>query len=182
MHGIIMNQLRRFVIDRLGRDAWPELTRAAGVPLPDKPLTVGTTYPDEYLAALLPVAIQVSGLPAEQLLEDFGVYLAPALLRVYEPLIDPGWQALDVIENTEAVIHTVVRQQNSGAAPPFLQVRRVSDDEVVLDYTSARRLCAVAKGIGRGMGEHFGETITVSETECMHRGDRCCRLWFRRES
>ena len=182
MHGIIMNQLRRFVIDRFGRDTWPELTQAAGVPLPNEPLTLGTLYPDEYLAALLPVAVEASGLTAEQLLEDFGLYLAPALLRVYEPLIDPDWRALEVIENTEGVIHTVVRQQNPGAAPPFLQVRRVSDDEVVLDYTSPRRLCAVANGIGRGMGVQFGETVTVSETECMHRGDPCCRLWFRRES
>lgn len=180
MHGIIMNQFRRFVIDRLGRDAWPELTRAAEVPLPDEPLTLGTIYPDEYLAALLPVASRTTGIPVEALLEDFGVYLAPTLLRVYEPLILSHWRALDVIENTEQVIHTVVRLQNPGASPPFLQARRVSPDEVVVDYTSPRRLCAVAKGIGRGMGQEFGEEIVASEVECMYRGNPCCRLSFRR--
>lgn len=72
MHGIIMNHFRRFVIDRLGRDAWPELTRAAEVPLPDEPLALGTIYPDEYLAALLPVASRTTGIAVEALLEDFG--------------------------------------------------------------------------------------------------------------
>lgn len=175
-----MNQFRRFVIDRLGRDAWPELTRAAEVPLPDEPLALGTIYPDEYLAALLPIASRTTGIAVEALLEDFGVYLAPALLRVYEPLIPSHWRALDVIENTEQVIHTVVRRQNPDASPPFLQARRVAPDEVVVDYTSPRRLCAVAKGIGRGMGQVLGEELVVSETDCMSHGDPCCRLSFRR--
>jgi predicted hydrocarbon binding protein len=53
----------------------------------------------------------------------------------------------------------------------------VSEQQIAIDYTSARRLCHVAKGIIRGLGEHFGEALTIAETTCMHRGgDRCALI------
>jgi hypothetical protein len=173
-----MNQLRLFGMERLGREGWGEAARAAGVPA--AAFHVGETYPDEWLFALVMQASRVSGLPVAALLEELGAFVAPALLlRVYEPLVDPAWRTLDVLEHTERAIHTAVRSRMPGAHPPALVSRRLADDEVEIDYRSPRRLCWVARGIARGLADGFGERIEIEEPECMHRGAARCLLRFR---
>jgi len=171
-----MNQFRQYVVTKLGREAWSEFTRELGVS--EDQFRLSETYPDEHLLALVQSASRRTDLPVAMLLEDFGVYIAPALLRVYAPLIMPHWRTLDVIAHTEQAIHTAVRSRMEGAAPPALMTRRISSGQVELDYHSERRLCAVAKGIARGLADHFGETLRTSEQECMLRGDRRCLLLF----
>ncbi|HEX8358722.1 MAG TPA: heme NO-binding domain-containing protein [Longimicrobium sp.] len=177
MHGIVMNQFRQYVVDRLGRDAWVPLAEAAGVPVENHRLE--GVYPDEQLVALVLAASRATARPLNVLLEDFGAFIAPALLRVYAPLVNPAWRTLDVIEHTEQTIHTVVRARMPGAAPPALLAQRVSPTEVHIDYRSERGLCSLAEGIARGMALHFGEEVDVSQPECAHRGGARCLIIVR---
>ena len=93
-----------------------------------------------------------------------------------------AWKTLDVLEHTEGTIHRVVRLRHEGAAPPRLKAERTEPNEVVLTYDSPRKLCAVARGIGRGVAKKMQELITIREPRCMHRGDPACVIIFRKES
>jgi hypothetical protein len=119
-------------------------------------------------------------LPATKLLEDFGEYLVPTYLSLYATLLKPGWRTLEVLENTEETIHRVVRLRHPGAAPPRLRTLRTSPTAVLLTYDSPRRLCAVARGIGRGVAKQFGEALRITDRLCMHRGDPSCEIVFER--
>lgn len=174
MHGIVMNQFQAFAADLLGRGEWAAL--AAGVGAPAEGYRVTEVYPDRELTALVLRVSQAAGLTLAALLERFGAFIAPALLRVYEPLVRPEWRTLDVIEHTEETIHTVVRRRMEGATPPALSARRASPARVEVDYRSERRMCALAEGIARGLAAHFGEEVRVSQPECMNRGDARCLL------
>jgi hypothetical protein len=77
---------------------------------------------------------------------------------------------LTELEHTEAAIHTVVRRQTPGAEPPQLSCLRPNPREVIVTYGSSRRMCAVAKGIIRGIAAHFGENVAVQEPQCMLKG------------
>jgi hypothetical protein len=178
VHGIVMNQFRQFALERMGREGWREAADAAGVE--HEVFEIGRIYPDEALGTLVAETARRTGEAAPALVEEFGVFIAPALLRVYEMLVDPAWRTLDVIEHTEQVIHTVVRAKMPGAAPPLLDARRTAPDTVVIDYRSPRRLCSLARGIARGMALHFGETVEIDESECMHAGDPRCLITVRR--
>lgn len=180
MHGIVMNQFRRYVLDRLGWNAWAQLIEATDVPFSTEPLPLGKIYPDAHLIALVMAAHQQTGQPVPVLLEDFGRFITPALLRIYDVLLRPEWRTLDIIEHTEEVIHTVVRQRNPGADPPALEAKRLGPDRVGLRYTSARKLCALAIGIAHGLADHFGEQVEVTQTACMHEGDDHCYLRIER--
>jgi hypothetical protein len=94
-------------------------------------------------------------------------------------LLKREWRTLDVIEHTEETIHRVVRMRQPGAQPPLLRAERTSPNEVVLFYDSPRRLCAVARGIGRGVANHFQEPIVIEERRCMHRGDPGCVIAYK---
>ena len=173
MHGTIFTELEKFVVTRLGEEAWGALKAKSGVPA-DRSYDPLATYPDEELMTLVANGSAITGLPVPALLEDFGDFIAPDLLEMYWGAIAPEWRTLDVIEHTESTIHTVVRLNHPGAAPPYLHATRTSDREVTVVYTSPRRLCAVAKGISRGIARHYGETIEIRDVSCMHRGDAEC--------
>jgi len=178
MHGVIFAELRKYVKARVGLPTWDRALVNAG--LPGKVFLTFQEYPDDEALKLIMDLVALTGSPASVFLEDFGAFIAPDLLAMYEPLIDPEWRTLDVVEHTEETVHTVVRRRNPGAAPPYLRVERTGVDEVVVHYTSKRRLCDIAKGIVRGLAAHYEEQVAIDEPECMNRGGRECLLVVRR--
>jgi hypothetical protein len=174
MHGLIFVELKKFVVADFGADAWRELLGKAGdnhrIYLPSR------AYPDAELFALVAAASKLSGKKDDDLLEEFGGFIVPDLLQMYRAHIDREWGALDLIENTEVTMHRVVRRINRGATPPVLEVQRTGSNDVVITYTSARKLCAIAKGIVRGVAKYYEEPVTIVESTCMLRGADACSI------
>jgi len=178
MHGFVYTELKDYVVAKLGADAWATLLRQAG--LKGKAYVNYAEYPDTDAVQLVTAASEVTGLAPGVILEDFGAFLAPHLFRAYRPLIDPAWKTLEFLENAEATIHRVVRARNAHARPPVLRCRRISPSEVMVVYASPRRLCAVARGIVRGLAQHYREAVTVTESVCMAQGQPQCQIEVRR--
>ncbi len=174
MHVLIFGQLKIYVNTMLGDGAWDKLLGAAD--MTGRVYAPIKEYPDADVVQLVMTASKLTGAPAAAILEDFGAFLVPDLAAMYKPLIRPEWTALDFIEQTENTIHKAVRANNPGAAPPELKTTRVSPTELRLTYTSARKLCAVARGMIRGVATHYGETLRVNEVQCMHSGAASCEI------
>jgi hypothetical protein len=174
MHGLMFVELKKFVVTQFGAGAWSDLIDKTGeahrIYLPSR------VYPDSEMLALVAAACTRSGKKRDDLLEAFGESIVPDLVRMYKAHINPKWGALDLIENTEATMHRVVRRVNRGAAPPELTVRRTASNGVVITYTSARKLCALARGIVRGIANHYQEPVTIDEPTCMLRGAEACSI------
>ncbi|MGH9318830.1 MAG: heme NO-binding domain-containing protein [Vicinamibacteria bacterium] len=177
MTGAIFLELKKYVDTKYGGSTWSDLLAQAG--LAEKEFSILSAYPDEEAVALVGAAVKATGKSAADILEDFGAFIAPDLLDMFWGAIQPEWRTLDVIEHTERTIHSVVRLENPGARPPELQVTRPTLDEVIIDYRSPRRMCALARGIARGLAGHFAETVAIAEAECMHRGDSRCLISVR---
>ena len=177
MHGVIFSELRKYVENRHGEEAWKGLLRTAGlgkrIYLPIR------AYPDEEAAALVSAASAATGVPARDILEDFGVFIAPDLLEMYRSLVRPEWRTLDFLEKTEDTIHRVVRLNDAAARPPEIRCERTAGDQAVVRYASARGMCGVAIGIMRGVAAHYGERVEIVEHRCMHRGDPECEIAIR---
>jgi predicted hydrocarbon binding protein len=50
---------------------------------------------------------------------------------------------------------------------------------VVVTYTSARQLCALGRGIIRGLAREYKERVTIDEPVCMLRGADTCEIHVR---
>lgn len=188
MHGIIFLYLQKFAQQRVlqpgplpgkegARDqaqVWERLLTEAG--LRQTSYSAVREYPDEDALALVGAASRALNLPVPAVLESFGEFLAPELLELYNTLIPPDWKTLDVIANTEELIHAAVRVRNPGARPPVLLCLRTSPTELQIMYSSRRRMCSLAKGIVTGLARHFGETVAINDEACMLRGDPFCAL------
>ncbi|RLS35705.1 MAG: hypothetical protein DWH79_01260 [Planctomycetota bacterium] len=184
MHGLIFFYLQKFlaaVTPGPSMTATLRSTASGGTTASGTPRYLpSAVYPDAEAVAILESISQSTGEPLPGVIERFGRFLAPHLIRIAGPTIEPAWGVLDLIEHTEAIIHTWVRAANPGATPPVLETVRPDPDELHLVYTSSRRLCRLARGLIRGMAEHYGESLTLEEPSCMHRGDPFCSFVLRR--
>lgn len=177
MHGVIFSELNKYAQARLGADGWKNLLAEAG--LTGKVYLGIQTYPDEEAVKLVGAATKLAKADAATILEDFGGFIAPDLLEMYGMLARPEWRTLEFLENVERTIHRVVRLRQPGAAPPEIRTTRTSKDEVAIDYSSARRMCALARGLIRGVSEHYKQKVTISEPECMLKSASRCRIVVR---
>jgi Haem-NO-binding len=78
-------------------------------------------------------------------LEPFGEVVVPELIRLYARLIEPGRKILDLIENTERLIHSAVRPGNTGAKPPVLDCVRGIRNDIQIVYSSERQRCGIER-------------------------------------
>ena len=126
--------------------------------------------------ALVTHAARATDTELQAFLVAFGAFLARGLLKVYGPFIDAEWRLFDLLEHTEASIHQAVRVNDAAADPPRLHVTRPAEDRVEINYRSPRMLCGLAKGIVRGLSEHFQEPVEIDDLACMHTGDAACQI------
>ena len=173
MHGLIFFYLQKFAdVAAAGSTSWKGV-RSTVTTTTSRFLPSGS-YPDADAVAILSTIADATGRPLPSILEEFGQFLAPHLVKVAGTVVDPAWRTLDLIEHTEAIIHTMIRTTTPGAAPPVLEAVRQSPYELHLVYSSARRLCPLAIGLMRGIAAHYRETIRIEEPSCLLRGDPFC--------
>jgi hypothetical protein len=118
----------------------------------------------------------MTGQTAPAILQDFGDFIAADLVNMYRSLVRPEWKTLELLENVEKTIHTVVRSRHQGAVPAQIRCERVGPNQAVITYVSPRKMCPVAKGIVLGLGRYFNQKLNVTETSCMHRGAQACTM------
>ena len=175
MYGVIFDFLRSYVIERHGgRDTWDALLNEAGIGY--KVYFPVAQYPDEEIVNLATTAARMLKVPLPAVLEDFGHYTGPRLITYYDMFVRPEWRTFDVLENASARIHDAIHRYNPKRLPPRLVAKRTEPDRMLLTYQSERRLCHVAKGIVRGLKDHFGENVEIQDTQCMHHGAECCQF------
>jgi predicted hydrocarbon binding protein len=165
VHGIIFVELKGFVEHALGVDAWQLALQRAEL----DPTTVYLPireYPDSDIEAIVGACVEMARLPVETVLERFGQYIVPGLVKTYPALIDRKWRTLELLQNTDQILHKVVRARIKGARPPTLRCESVDAETLRVFYSSHRSLCALAKGIMLGVAKHYNERAVVDELHC----------------
>lgn len=159
MHGIIHSELKKYVETKHGSDVWELLLKKAG--LQHKIYLTGGTYRDEDAKAIVSEASTLTGTPVEQILEDFGEFLAPNLMKLYGSLVEPRWKTMEMLLHTEETIHRVIRLRNRGAQPPKLSFTKTGENELHFYYNSERNMSSVAIGIIKGIAKYYSETVKI---------------------
>jgi len=175
MYGVIFHFLRNYVIEKHGGiETWRALLAANGRKFDNyNPIT---EYPDNEIIALAKTASEALNVPFVAVLEDFGAYTGKQLVTFYSMYVKTNWTTFDVIKNAGSNIHGALNQYNSTRKPPHIDAKQISADQLLIHYASKRKLCPVVKGIIRGLGEHFGESFIIKETQCMHSGHPHCTI------
>ncbi|MFC7047370.1 heme NO-binding domain-containing protein [Halobacteriaceae archaeon GCM10025711] len=174
MHGILLKGLKEFVVETYDRSTWDEIRDEA--PVERKVYLPIETYDDGELTALVEAAATVTGESTDHLLDAYGRSVAGRLLSTYDNVLDDDWTMVDLLLNANERVYGTLRQQNPKMNPPQLDCRQVDANKVLVGYQSPRKLCSVAKGVIRGVGERYGQPVDVTEGQCMHDGADYCEF------
>jgi predicted hydrocarbon binding protein len=176
MDGTLLAALEEYVDEQYGDASWMALLDEAGIG--PKEYRRGEQVPDTDLTAIVRAVPAITPVPLSSLAEDFGRCFAAELWTRYRHLARPEWRMLDILENVES-IYVAVGASLFGSALPVLRGVRSADAEVTLLYASPRRLCALVKGVTRGIAAALGENVQIVEKACMLAGAPACEIVVR---
>lgn len=155
MHGSTFILLQRFVEKTYGRTVWEKLLQNSGVGL--KSYIGHQNYPLLEMEAIIGEASRITGLAEEDIKEKFGEGMVPDLMALYKKYVDPEWKTFEMLLYTEHIMHKAVRKEESNANPPILNVSRVHDKLLIIDYYSERKMGCLAVGIIKGIAKFYQE-------------------------
>lgn len=158
IHSSIFFLLKKFIEHRFSYGTWESLI--AELEIQEMELDMIKSYPIEIYYSLLEAVSKLSNLTTNELQENFGKFMVPDLLVLYASYLKPEWKTFGLLENTETVMHNAVR--TSSADPPILNVSRVDDTLIIIDYYSKRRMASLAIGIIKGIAEFYSEQDMIS--------------------
>jgi hypothetical protein len=159
MHGIIFQQLQQYVIKNYGSSGWISLLAEAG--LGGKVFMPTQVYPDSEVVAIVTKASEVTKTPVPAILESFGEFIAPSLLKIYSSSLNKDWSTIDLLEHVENTIHKAVRFADKSADPPELTCLRISKQVVSIQYSSHRKMIDVGIGIIKAVAKTKNEKVDI---------------------
>lgn len=171
MKGIIFNLLEDVVVDAYGERSWDEALDRAGL---DGVYTSLGNYDDAQIIELFSVIAAQTSVSVDDVHRWFGQRALPKMARRWPEFFTPHRTSVPFLRTLNSVIHPEVRKLYTGTDCPHFDFTSAADGALVIGYRSPRKLCGLAHGFILGVGDHYGEALTVRHLECMHDGDPRC--------
>lgn len=173
MQGVILDELRMYLVNSFGFATWTQILRAAGRPV-DQSYHLHQAYPDQEVGMLAVQAAQITGHPLTVILEGFGEAMVPDMFKHYSILLNPRWSFIDFLLGMEPLLHAALQLHAPGALPTRVQATRTGPHSVRVVYTSPLRVCAAVRGVIRGAAAYYRVEVAIAEPSCVLRGDPAC--------
>lgn len=180
MKGIIFNLLEDYITSRSGEEAYERLLSRCTLRSKDPLLMVAPgTYPDEDFQEIVRKAAADAGLAEDAFHRAFGRFAIPRMAERYPDFFAPFHHPKDFLKFTGMVHLVEVKKLYTDARVPDFTCRDTGPGELVLEYTSERRLCHLVEGLIEGVAAYYGVRTEYRQTLCQHRGDRTCEFHIR---
>ncbi|MBW1797863.1 MAG: heme NO-binding domain-containing protein [Deltaproteobacteria bacterium] len=175
MKGVINKGIQELVEAKFGAEAWDKVKEMAKCEEPF--FSTSEDYPDQMTLDLANAASEVSGLPLETVLVEFGKFwISNTALESYPTFFKlAGKTPREFLLNMNKV-HKQVTKNIRNARPPIFEYEELPDGRLLMHYRSDRRLCTVMRGLILGVGIHFDQKLQLKETSCMNNGDPQCTM------
>ncbi len=171
--GIIFNLVEDVVSQENGPDAWDELLDAADV---HGAYTAVGSYDDAQLVAIVNAAAESGGSSPDDVMRHVGRQSLHILAERFPEFFELHSSVRTLLPSLNSVIHPEVRKLYPGANPPHFGFAEQPDGAILMDYYSERPMCALAEGLTLGSGDHFGENLSITQTQCTKLGADHCTL------
>ncbi|MBV5314225.1 MAG: heme NO-binding domain-containing protein [Prolixibacteraceae bacterium] len=97
------------------------------------------------------------------LLNVFGEHLFGHFTKNYKSMIGHSKNTFDMLEIIDQVIHVEVEKLYPDAQLPKITTSRISENEMILDYCSERKMADLAYGLILGCQTHFKEEFRIDK-------------------
>lgn len=162
MHGSMFVLLKRFIENSFDFSTWVRLLEDAHIDR--STYQMQEMYPTSEIAAIVESASKLTGISTYELMEQYGEFIVPDLMLIYNKYVDPEWRTYEMLLHTEEAMHSAVRREDNRATPPKVLVTKKGNKQLIVDYFSKRKMSCVATGIIKGIARHFHESDLVVVT------------------
>ncbi|PVY43141.1 heme NO-binding domain-containing protein [Pontibacter virosus] len=159
MHGSMFVMLQHYVESAYDHGTWVKLLEGAGVE--HTSFQMQEMYPTHEIFAIVGRLGESTGQSIFNLMEQFGKFMVPDLMRMYSRYVRPEWRTYEMLIHTEDKMHAAVRREDSRTSPPKLIITKKGANQLVIEYKSKRRMAGVAVGIIKGISRYFNESDKV---------------------
>ena len=161
MKGIIFTEFIELVETTFGYSIAAALLDGSDLPSGGAYTAVGT-YDHQEVLTLVGQLQKLTGTPASDLLEAYGLFLFPKLAAQMESMSLKFDGAIDLLCSLETIIHKEVLKLYPDAELPSFNIQNINSQEIVMEYRSCRPFAHLAKGLINGCAEYYQQTLSVS--------------------
>lgn len=159
MKGTIVKCLEEVIKRDHDEEKWEEILEAAGID-PFHIFGVMDDVADEGIVAVIGKAAEVLGVPAQKIMDDFGVHWSAVYApRVYEVYFEKATSTRQMLLSMAGVHEQVTRRMDNARPPRFTYDE--TEDGITMHYDSPRGLVALMPGLVRGLAQYFNEEVEV---------------------
>lgn len=112
----------------------------------------------------------------EDISRAFGQYFFSTLMSIAQRHVEKIENLVDFLIAVDNVIHIEVKKADPLAYTPALFYDQPSSDVLIIRYISKRKMCHFAEGLILGAADHFKQPVSLSQIECMCKGDKHCLI------
>ncbi|HLI70943.1 MAG TPA: heme NO-binding domain-containing protein [Ktedonobacteraceae bacterium] len=178
MHGLIFVTWEKYLAARFHENFMNQYRVALDGVMP-APLLADRVYDDTALLAAVETASNISLVPADTLLKEYGYYFITNALTRHRCayLLSQTNNGLELLLAMHDA-HEQMGRLPDGLTPPLFKYRRSPHDPdiLIVVYDSPRQLCSVLWGAIEGAAAYYGEKAQVAELKCMKRGGIVCEF------
>lgn len=133
-------------------------------------------YADAEMLRFIDVIASLLKIDDIQFKRQFGRFLFSQLNDKYPIFTQIKPDLFGFIASVEEVIHKEVKKFYENPRLPSLRCEVVNNHEMIIRYYSDRKLCYLAEGLVLGAADHYGKHVRISQSQCLHLGDKCCDI------
>jgi hypothetical protein len=170
MYGLVNKAIEDLVTSNFGVEKWELIKTKAGI---DVDVFISNEgYPDELTYQLVGAAVEVLGVPADDILIAFGEHwVIQTAAKSYGPMMKSGGSSLKEFLVNLPNFHTRVAMIYPKLEPPRFQCTDVSEHGLYLHYHSHRAgLTSFVTGLIQGLGKLYETPCSATITERKDQG------------
>ena len=175
MKGAIFAGFSEFVELEFGLTTWLQVVENCNLPSNGEYLTP-EIYDDAEFVALASELSTLVNVAPEDLYRRFGQFFFPVLMGIAFKHIEHIDNLFDFLIAVDNIIHIEVKKADPLAFTPTLLYDKPQDNVLVFLYVSHRKMCHFAEGLILGAADHYNQTVSLSQSLCLCKGDEHCLI------
>jgi hypothetical protein len=164
MYGLVNKAVKGLVLEQFGEETWEKIRQTAQAP---DDFVAMQGYDDSLTYRLVGAAVEVLGVPAEQILHAFGEYwvLKTAAIHYADMMNSTGSNLFVFLQNLDAM-HSRIKVSMPDLNPPSFRVKSLGEGLLQVDYFSSRDgLLPFVVGLIHGLSKHFEQAVEIEHVD-----------------
>lgn len=164
MKGVVFTEFLEMVEDSFSLEIADEMISSSNLESNGVYTTVGT-YDHMEMVEMVKQLSKLTGIGIPSLLQAYGELLFTKFAQGYGVFFENVGSSFEMLKQVDNYIHIEVKKLYPEAELPKFDYEEISENQLLMKYTSPRGFGAFAKGLIIGCTTHFEEDIDIEMTD-----------------